>query len=110
MGPELDVLVGEIRHANESIKKIESLLRDQGPKLPGWENINSIKGIGDTGADILLSTIGNIEGFAEEGQPTACFGLVPRASNSNETERSRRITERGCKLGRTASGNADQQG
>jgi len=99
---ELEILVGEIRHLNESIKKLESLLRDQGPKLPGWDNLTSIKGIGDTGASILLSTIGNIEDFADEGKLAAYFGIVPRVSNSNETERSGRITKRGCKLGRTA--------
>ena len=47
---ELEILVGEIRHLNESIKKLEGLLRDQGPKLPGWENLTSIKSIGYTGA------------------------------------------------------------
>ena len=65
---ELEILVGEIRHLNESIKKLEGLLRDQGPHLPGWENLTSIKGIGDTGASILLSTIGNIAGFCRRGQ------------------------------------------
>jgi transposase len=99
---ELEILVGEIRHLNESIKKLEGLLSDQGPKLPGWENITSIKGIGDTGASILLSTIGNIHDFADEGKLAAYFGIVPRVSNSNETERSGRITKQGCKLGRTA--------
>jgi transposase len=99
---ELDVLVGEIRHLNESIKKLEVLLQDQGPKLPGWKNVTSIKGIGDTGASILLSTIGNIDDFADEGKLAAYFGIVPRVSNSNETERSGRITKQGCKLGRTA--------
>jgi transposase len=98
---ELEILVGEIRHLNESIKKLEALLRDQGPKLPGWENLISITGIGDTGASILLSTIGNIEDFADEGKLAAYFGIVPRVSNSNETERSGRITKQGCKLGRT---------
>ncbi|MBU4201280.1 MAG: transposase, partial [Kiritimatiellae bacterium] len=98
---ELEILVGEIRHLNESIKKLEGLLHGQGPKLPGWENLTSIKGIGDTGASILLSTIGKIEDFADEGKLAAYFGIVPRVSNSNETERSGRITKRGCKLGRT---------
>jgi transposase len=98
---ELEVLVGEIRHLNESIKKMETLLREQGPKLPGWENLTSIKGIGDTGATVLLSTIGNIEDFTDEGKLAAYFGIVPRVSNSNETQHSGRITKQGCKLGRT---------
>lgn len=98
---ELEILVGELRHLNESIKKLEGLLHDQGPKLPGWENLTSIKGIGATGASVLLSTIGKIEDFSDEGKLAAYFGIVPRVSNSNETERSGRITKRGCKLGRT---------
>jgi transposase len=98
---ELEILVGEIRHLNESIQKLEKLLSSQGPKLPGWENLTSIKGIGSTGASILLSTIGNVADFANEGKLAAYFGIVPRVSNSNETQRSGRITKRGCKLGRT---------
>lgn len=98
---ELGILVDEIRHLNGSIAKVEALLREQGPKLPGWENLMSIKGIGATGASILLSTIGNVADFADEGKLAAYFGIVPRVSNSNETERSGRITKRGCKIGRT---------
>jgi transposase len=99
---ELEILVGEIRHLNESIKKLDGVLRQQGPQLPGWRNLRSIKGIGDTGASILLSSIGDIEDFADEGKLAAYFGIVPRVNNSNETERSGRITKRGNKLGRTA--------
>jgi len=99
---ELEILVDEIRHLNASIKKVEGILREQGPKLPGWKNITSIKGIGDTGASILLSTIGDIEDFEDEGKLSSYFGIVPRVSNSNDTQHSGRITKRGCKLGRTA--------
>jgi len=98
---ELEVLVDEIKHLNASIAKVEALLREQGPKLPGWENLKSIKGIGDVGASVLLSTIGDVADFADEGKLAAYFGIVPRVSNSNETERSGRITKRGAKLGRT---------
>lgn len=45
--------------------------------------------------------IGDIHDFADEGKLAAYFGIVPRISNSNETERSGRITKRGSKLGRT---------
>ena len=53
------------------------------------------------GATILLSVIGDVNDFANEGKLAAYFGIVPRVSNSNETERSGRITKRGTKLGRT---------
>ena len=45
--------------------------------------------------------IGDIDDFADEGKLAAYFGIVPRVQNSNETERSGRITKRGTKLGRT---------
>jgi transposase len=46
--------------------------------------------------------IGDINDFEDEGKLAAYFGIVPRISNSNETEHSGRITKRGSKLGRTA--------
>jgi len=99
---ELEVLVEQIRHLNRSIAKLEASIGKQGPKLPGYKNLKSIKGIGDIGGSTLLSTIGDINDFADEGKLAAYFGIVPRVSNSNETERSGRITKRGNKLGRTA--------
>jgi len=101
-GVELEVLVGQIRHLNDSIRRLEVAIKNQGPKLPGYENLKSIKGIGDIGGSTLLSTIGDINDFASEGKLAAYFGIVPRVQNSNETERSGRITKRGSKLGRTA--------
>jgi transposase len=99
---ELEILVNEIRHLNEGIKKVEEVLKEQGPKLPGWKNITSIKGIGAVGANIMLSAIGNVHDFTEEGKLASYFGIVPRVRNSNETEHSGRITKKGNKLARTA--------
>jgi len=98
---ELVVLVEQIRHLNQGIAKLEAAIKKEGPKLPGYENLKSIKGIGDIGGSTLLSTIGNINDFANEGKLAAYFGIVPRVANSNETERSGRITKRGNRLGRT---------
>ncbi len=99
---ELGLLVDEIRHLNASIAKLEAVLREQGPQLPGWTNLVSITGIGAVGASILLSTIGNVQDFPDAGKLAAYFGIVPRVHNSNATERSGHITKRGSKLGRTA--------
>jgi len=98
---ELRVLVGQIRSLNQSIAELEKAIAEQGPKLPGYDNLKSIKGIGDVGASVLLSVIGDVNDFADEGKLAAYFGIVPRVSNSNETEHSGRITKRGSKLGRT---------
>lgn len=98
---ELQVLVDQVRSLNQSIATLDKAIAEQGPKLPGHENLKSIKGIGDVGAGVLLSVIGNIHDFNDEGKLAAYFGIVPRVSNSNETEHSGRITKRGSKLGRT---------
>lgn len=98
---ELRVLVEQIRSLNQSITELEKTMKAQGPRLPGHKNIKSIKGIGDVSAGILLSVIGDVNDFQDPGKLAAYFGIVPRVSNSNETERSGRITKRGSKLGRT---------
>jgi transposase len=98
---EIRVLVDQIRSLNKSIAELEKTIKEQGPKLPGHQNIKSIKGIGDVGAGVLLSVIGDVHNFSGPGKLAAYFGIVPRVSNSNETQRSGRITKRGSKLGRT---------
>jgi transposase len=98
---ELRVIVGQIRALNQSIAELEKTIKTEGAKLPGHKNLKSIKGIGDLGATVLLTAIGDINDFAHPGKLAAYFGIVPRVRNSNETERSGRITKRGTKLGRT---------
>ena len=99
---ELKVIVEQIRSLNQSIAELEKTITQEGQKLEGHKNLTSIKGIGPLTGSILLSVIGNIHDFADEGKLAAYFGIVPRVNNSNETERSGHITKRGSKLGRTA--------
>jgi transposase len=98
---ELRILVEQIRSLNKSLAELEQAISRESQKLEGHRNLTSIKGIGGLSAGILLSIIGDIRDFADEGKLAAYFGIVPRISNSNETERSGRITKRGTKLGRT---------
>ena len=99
---EIRVLVAQIRSLNASVKELEKTIETEARKLAGYESLMSIKGIGSVGAATLLTVIGDVNDFADAGKLAAYFGLVPRVSNSNETERSGRITKRGSKLGRTA--------
>ena len=99
---ELQVLVDQIRSLNHSIAELEKVIDREGKKLKGHGNLTSIKGIGSLGASILLSVIGDVRDFPDEGRLASYFGIVPRMHNSNETERSGHITKRGSKLGRTA--------
>jgi transposase len=98
---ELKIIVDQIRSLNKSIAELEETISNEGQKLEGHKNITSIKGIGGLSGSILLSIIGSIDDFANEGKLAAYFGIVPRVSNSNETEHSGPITKRGTKLGRT---------
>jgi len=98
---ELQIIIEQIRSLNQSVAKLEETIGKEGQKLEGHKNLTSIKGIGGLGAGILLSIIGDIRDFADEGKLAAYFGIVPRVSNSNESEHSGRITKRGSKLGRT---------
>jgi len=99
---ELRVIVEQIRSLNHSIAELEKVIAQEGQKLKGHKNLTSIKGIGSLGASILLSVIGDVRDFPDEGRLASYFGIVPRIHHSNETERSGRITKRGSKLGRTA--------
>ena len=99
---ELEVMVEEIRSLNQRIAKLEKAIADEGSKLEGHKNLTGIKGIGPLSGSMLLSVIGDINDFADEGKLAAYFGIVPRVSKSNETEHTGRITKRGSKLGRTA--------
>lgn len=98
---EIEELVGQIKSLNEAIKRLDVKLVEVGSQLEGHANLTSIKGIGERSAAILLAMIGNINHFEDESKLFAYFGMVPRVSNSNETERSGRITKCGTKLGRT---------
>jgi transposase len=102
IGIELKVIVEQIRSLNGSIAELEKTIADEGSKLEGYKNLTSIKGIGPLSGSILLSVIGDINDFEDEGKLAAYFGIVPRVSKSNETEHLGRITKRGSKLGRTA--------
>ncbi|MBM3776306.1 MAG: transposase, partial [Acidobacteria bacterium] len=98
---ELKIIVDQIRSLNKSTAELEETIGKEGRKPEGHRHLTSIKGIGGLSGGILLPIVGGIGDFAGEGKLAAYFGIVPRVSDSNEIERSGRITKRGTKLGRT---------
>lgn len=98
---ELKVLVNQIRSLNGSIRELDDAIKKEGAKHEDHKILKSIKGIGDKGASTLLSIIGDVNDFSSSKKLASYFGIVPRVSNSNETQHSGRITKRGTKLGRT---------
>jgi transposase len=99
---ELRVIVDQIRSLKKSIGELDQAIAEASSELEGHTSLTSIKGIGATTSAILLSVIGDVNDFTDEGRLASYFGIVPRVSNSNATERSGRIHKRGTKLGRTA--------
>ena len=99
---ELRVIVDQIRSLNKSIAQLDKTIAEASSELEGHTSLTSIKGIGATTSAILLSVIGDVNDFPDERRLASYFGIVPRVSNSNQTEHSGRIHKRGSKLGRTA--------
>ncbi len=98
---EIEVIASQIRSLNENLKKVDNQMSVSGAELEGHQNLVSIKGIGAKSAAILLSVIGNVNDFEDEDKLASYFGIVPRVSDSNQTQHHGRITKRGSKLGRT---------
>jgi transposase len=98
---ELRLLVEHILHLNESVKKINKELKGRGSKIKGFKNLNSITGIRDTSATILLSVIGDVNDFENSSKLASYFGIVPRVYASGETVQYGKITKMGNKIGRT---------
>jgi len=101
---ELRVIVAQIRSLNQSIRELDQTIAEEGSKLEGHKNLTSITGIGKITEVILLSVIGDVSDFPDEHRLASYFGIVPRVSNSNETEHSGRIHKHGSKLGAYSPG------
>jgi transposase len=99
---ELRVIAGQIRGLKKSVAELDKAIAEASSELEGHTSLTSIKGIGATTSAILLSVIGDVNDFPDESRLASYFGIVPRVSNSNQTERSGHIHKRGSKLGRTA--------
>ncbi len=98
---ELDVLRGQALSLTDTLTRMDKAIEKTAEQINGYEEISSIKGIGTRSAAILLAGIGNVDDFASADKLAAYIGIVPRVSQSNETDNRGRITKRGDKLVRT---------
>jgi Transposase and inactivated derivatives len=99
---ELMVIEVQLQSLHSSIKQLEKDITAFAGTLPGYENLISIKGIGSLSAAVMLCHINDIADFKDPGKLAAYFGITPRVSQSNDSQRVGRITKRGNKLARTA--------
>ena len=98
---ELDALRTQALNLTETLNTLDKAIEAAGSDLPGHEGIRSIKGIGPRSAAILLAGIGNVDDVDSADKLAASVGIVPKVSQSNETDNRGRITKRGNKLMRT---------
>ena len=98
---ELEIVRDQALSLTDAIAKIDARIEEAASALDGYNGLTSIKGIGARAAAVFLSTIGNVHDFASADKLAAYFGIVPRVSQSNETDNRGRITKRGSRLART---------
>ena len=97
----LDALRQQALSLTETLKSLNKTIEEAGSDLLVYEGISSIKGIGSRSAAILLSGTGNIDDFESADKLEAYVGMVPKVSQSNDTDNRGRIAKRGNKLIRT---------
>ena len=98
---ELRVLRDQALALTEAITGLDREIAAAAATMPGYENLVSIKGIGPRAAAVFLSGIGDVTDFETADRLAAWIGIVPKVSQSNETDNRGRITKRGNKLVRT---------
>ena len=74
---------------NGSIAELDKTIGEEGSRWRAIEGLSSIKGIGKVTSAILLSVIGDVNDFADEGRLASYFGIV-RASRTRMGSRTQR--------------------
>ncbi len=98
---EIKVVRDQILGLIASIAEIDAAIEPAASDMDGYDGLTSIKGIGPRSAAVLLSGIGNIADFDSADKLAAYLGIVPKVSQSNDTDHHGRITKRGNRLMRT---------
>lgn len=98
---ELRIVRDQVLSLTAAIDEINKAVESAAGNMDGYDGLTSIKGIGPKSAAILLSGIGNVADFKSADKLAAYLGIVPKVSQSNDTDNRGRISKRGNKLMRT---------
>ena len=98
---ELKVVRDQALGLTEAVAELDREIERAASAMDGYDSLVSIKGIGPRAAAVFLSGIGDVNDFKSADKLAAYLGIVPRVSQSNETDNRGRITKRGNKLVRT---------
>jgi transposase len=92
----LDVLEERIGVANQELKKFREAAPDAEKR--NHKIVNSVPGVGDVTADVVLSTLGNVDRFRSIEKVTAYAGLVPGIRESDRKRKDLGITHEGPRI------------
>ena len=98
---ELRVIRDQALSLSQAIAELDREVEQAAGDFEGYEGLVSIKGIGPRAAAVFLSGTGKVDDFESADKLAAYIGIVPKVSQSNETDNRGRITKRGNKLVRT---------
>ena len=98
---ELRIVRDQALSLTAAVDEMDREIEQAAGAMDGYDSLVSIKGIGPRSAAVFLSGIGNVNDFEDADKLAAYVGIVPRVSQSNETDNRGRITKRGNKLMRT---------
>lgn len=98
---ELTVVRDQALSLSAAIAALDREIEQIAATMDGYDGLVSIKGVGPRAAAVFLAGIGNVNDFGSADKLAAYLGIVPRVSQSNDTDNRGRITKRGNKLMRT---------
>lgn len=98
---ELEIVRDQALSLSAAIALLDDAIKAAASDMDGFECLTSIKGVGARSAAVFLSGLGNMSDFASPDKLAAYVGIVPRVSQSNETDNRGRITKAGNRLVRT---------
>jgi transposase len=98
---ELEIVRDQALSLTMALTKIDAEIERAASTMDGFEGLTSIKGVGARSAAVFLSGLGDMSDFATPDKLAAYVGIVPRVSQSNETDNRGRITKAGNRLVRT---------
>jgi transposase len=91
----LDMLVDELEHFDQQIKRIESHLQRISQKHPGVDLLLTTPGVGQRTAEAMVACIDRPSRFTHNKTIGAYLGLVPSQDQSGSTNRLGHITRQG---------------
>lgn len=91
----ITVYLKQLAGVQESIAKVEELIKQRSSSIPEVKQLQTIPGFGTTTAFLLAAEVGDVNRFSSAKKFASYFGMVPRLSQSGNHAYYGRITKLG---------------